>query len=173
MTRCLALRVGCLILLLGCAGSSQAQQPATIHVLLLNGNDGKPFKIGNTGQAGAPLSLTIFANCGQGHICFFPNKRYTWGVDGAGWTEVPVIENLKSLQLMKPTDHLAYCQGTPDKYGALDRDPEFAVDEILRRGVVAPNTCNSHLNIQSRPGVLIFFLRPLTWWEQLTKGPQM
>ena len=51
MTRCLALRVGCLILLLGCAGSSQAQQPATIHVLLLNGNDGKPFKIGNTGQA--------------------------------------------------------------------------------------------------------------------------
>jgi len=38
---------------------------------------------------------------------------------------------------------------------------------------VAPNTCNSHLNIQSRPGVLIFFLRPLTWWEQLTKGPQM
>lgn len=161
------------MLFLACVYAISAQQPATIHVLLLDGNNGKPLKIGNTGKADAPLWLTIFANCGPGHICFFPDKRYSWRVDGDGWTEVPIIENLKSLQLMKPTDQLAYCQGTPDKYGALDKDPEFAVDEILRRGVVAPNTCNTHLNIQPRPGVLIFFLRPLTWWEQLTKGPQM
>ena len=173
MTRSIVEMLGALLVLLISAHDSIAQQAATIHVLLLDGNNGKPLKIGNTGKTGAPLSLTIFANCGPGHICFFPDKKFTWGVDGSGWTEVPVIENLKSLQLMKPTDQLVYCQGTPDKYGALDKDPEFAVDEILRRGVVAPNTCNRHLNIQSHPGVLIFFLRPLTWWEQFTKPPQM
>lgn len=172
MPRSIAFRIGGWFLFVAfCVGATPAQQPAVLHILLLNGNDGKPLTIGNTGQPGAPLSLTIFANCG--HVCFFPDKRFTWAVDNAGRTKVPLIADLKSLMLMKPTSWLAYCQGTPDKYGALPKDPEFPVDEILRSGVVAPNTCNDHLHLQPQPGQLIFFLRPLSWWEKLTKPPQM
>jgi hypothetical protein len=160
-------------LLLFCAVHMLAQQPTTIHVLLLNGNNGKPLDIGNNGKSGAPLSLVISPNCGSAGICFFPDKRYGWGVDGGGHLELPIIPKLQSVVISRPTSQLMYCQGTPDKYGALDRDPEFSVDEILRHGIVAPNTCDTHLNIKPQPGQLIFFLRPLSWWEQLMKPPQM
>lgn len=172
MARSLAFRIGGKLLLLACCACAvPAQQPAGLHILLLNGMNGRPLTVGNSGKSGTLLSLTIFANCG--HVCFFPGNRYTWVVDSAGRTEVPLIPDLKSLMLMKPTDWLVYCQGAPDRYGALAKDPEFSVDEILRRGVIAPNTCNDHLHLQPQPGQLVFFLRPLTWWEELTKPPQM
>jgi hypothetical protein len=94
-------------------------------------------------------------------------------VDAAGRTEVPIIDKLQSLQLMKPSSWFNYCQGTPTSNGALDKDPEFAVDAILRQGMIAPNQCNEHLHLRAQPGELIFFLRPLSWWERLTKPPQM
>jgi hypothetical protein len=161
------------LLLLACATGASGQQAAAIHVLLLNGNNGKPLEIGNTGNEGAPLSLTIFPSCGSGRICFFPGNRYTWGVNSSGHAELPVIDELQSLTVSRPTEWFMYCQGTPDRYGALPQDPQFSVDEILRHGVVAPDSCNERLHIQPQPGQLIFFLRPLSWWEQLTKRPQM
>jgi hypothetical protein len=174
MTRSLLLKAGCVILLLACTHTGPGQQPTTIHVLLLNGDDGKPLKIGNTGQAGARLSLTIFPSCGEGHICFFPSDRYSWAIDSSGRAEVPVFDKLKALRVTRPTDWLMYCQGTPNSTtGELAKDPEFAVDEILRRGVVSPNQCNDHLHLPPHPGELIFFLRPLTLWERITKRPQM
>jgi hypothetical protein len=174
MTRTDLLKISCLILLMACAHLGRSQQPASIHVLLLNGDDGKPLRIGNTGEAGARLSLTIFPSCGPGNICFFPSNKYSWSIDGSGRTEVPVFDKLKALRVTRPTSWLNYCQGTPNSTtGELDKDPEFAVDEILRQGVVSPNRCNDHLRLQPHPGELVFFLRPLTWWERLTKRPQM
>jgi hypothetical protein len=163
----------CLTLLLSSAGLAFAQQTVIIHVLLLNGNNGKPLQIGNDGKEGGTLSLVISADCGSAGVCFFPNKQLAWAVDRNGHADLPVIAKLKSVELSRPTDKLIYCQGAPDKYGALSQDPEFPVDEILRRGIVAPNICNSGLHIQPQPGQLVFFLRPLTWWEILVKPPQM
>jgi hypothetical protein len=141
MTRSLLLKAGCVILLLACTHTGPGQQPTTIHVLLLNGDDGKPLKIGNTGQAGARLSLTIFPSCGEGHICFFPGDRYSWAIDSSGRAEVPVFDKLKALRVTRPTDWLIYCQGTPNSTtGELQKDPGFAVDEILRQGVVSPKS---------------------------------
>jgi hypothetical protein len=152
---------------------SVPQQAATIHILLLNGNDGKPLQIGNNGKAGAALSLTIFASCQDSHPCFFPGQNYMWPVDSSGRTEVPNMKNLQTLVISKPSDWFKYCQDTTGAPGSLGKDPTFAVADILRTGLIAPNSCNSRLHLQSHPGELVFFLRPLTTWEWLTKGPQM
>lgn len=42
----------------------------------------------------------------------------------------------------------------------------YRVQEILRTGVVAENACGKARN-QPAPGVLIFYVRPLHWWEKM------
>jgi hypothetical protein len=165
-----------LCLLLVPASPSPARQqppPASIHILLLNGNDGKPLTIGNTGQRGGPLSLTVFANCDRGYPCLFPGRQYMWTIDSTGHADIPNIPNLRTIEVGRPTDWLKYCQDIPLKPGQLGGQPTFPVADILRTGLVAPNTCNPRLKLRPQPGQLIFFLRPLTLWESLSKDPQM
>jgi hypothetical protein len=150
---------------------ARGQQPATIHVLLLNGNDGKPLTTGNDGRAGSGASLTIFAECAK--VCLFPGNRFSWGVDGEGRTEVPNFPGLLMLEVMKPTSWYVYCEGEEEPDGMLKKEPKYSVSEILEKGVVAENVCNPKLHVPAHPGELVFFLRPLTMWEKLKRGPQM
>jgi hypothetical protein len=139
-----------------------AEPESSIHLLLLNGNTGKPM---------AGVSLFVNPDCGG--ACVFPDNRMGWTANDAGEIEVPKLPNLHKLRLMKPNDHFTYCQQSEnDDVRAINPD-SFAVDDILRTGVIAPNTCNRHLGLAPHPGQLIFFLRPLTWWEELKKPPQM
>jgi hypothetical protein len=165
-----------IFLLLICGRSSPGQQQpptATIHILLLNGNDGRPLEIGNTGKRGGTLSLTIFASCDRGYPCPFPEQKYIWNIDSSGRTELPNMPNLRTIEVGRPTDQLKYCQDIPLKPGQLGGQPTFNVVDILSTGVVAPNTCNTRLKLRAQPGQLIFFLRPLTTGESLTRSPQM
>ena len=42
--------------------------------------------------------------------------------------------------------------------------PAYLVSEILTKGTSGTNKCG-HLNVQARPGELLFFVRPEHWWE--------
>jgi hypothetical protein len=44
--------------------------------------------------------------------------------------------------------------------------PSYSIQEILQHGVVAENTCGK-VRTETKPGELIFFLRPPTWLEKL------
>ncbi len=40
----------------------------------------------------------------------------------------------------------------------------YSVDEILKNGMVTKNTCG-HLNVETIRGRLLYFVRPIHWWE--------
>jgi len=158
-------KFACGLLCLAVASISLAQQPAVVHILLLNGNDGYPL------PPDRHYALVIFPWCATNRVCFFPDKRIGWPVDASGRIDVPIIDKLEKVEINRPNSLLMYCQSDLNSVGVID--PTFRVDEILRSGVVAPNNCNTHLRLEPHPGELVFFLRPLSWWEKLTKPPQM
>lgn len=165
MPRSIAITIVCVLFALTAATLCTAQQPAVIHILLLNGNDGKPL------PPDGHYALVIFPWCADSHGCLFPDKRFAWNVDSSGRTDVPIFDKLEKLEINRPNSLLVYCQTEVNSVGVID--PTFRIDEILQHGIIAPNTCNFHLKLQPHPGELVFFLRPLSWWEKLTKPPQM
>jgi len=145
-----------LLILGGARGNAMAD---TIRIVLLDGNTGKP--ISHTG-------LFISLCC----------SRSAAGVqggatNGSGEIVLTGIEDARILTPMKPNEKFKYCQDSTDHGVSISNPASFAVDEIMRTGVVAPNHCNSRVNPPLRPGTLVFFMRPLTWWEYLTQPPQM
>lgn len=59
----------------------------------------------------------------------------------------------------------ALCQlRTPD-YSWLAR-ADFSTEEVLQHGVATANTCGK-TTASPKPGEVILFVRPLTWWEKL------
>jgi hypothetical protein len=42
----------------------------------------------------------------------------------------------------------------------------FSTEEILQHGVATANTCGK-ATASPKPGEVILFVRPLTWWEKL------
>jgi hypothetical protein len=156
------LRLGLLLVLSMPALADTADRAPTISILLLDGNSGKPM---------SGVGLFINPDCGQ--ACVFPGNRFSWTTNSAGEIELPALQNLRKLRLMKPSDNFMYCQESENHNVNIINPDSFAVDDILRTGVKAPNTCNRWISVKPRPGQLIFFLRNLSWWEQLTKGPQM
>ena len=142
--------------------TTSGESASAIHILLLDGNSGKPMN-----------DVNLFINPDCERACLFPGNRISWKTNGSGEIEVPNLPDLRRLRLMKPTDYFKYCQDS-ENHGVSTVNPDsFSVADILRTGLVAPNTCNRGLRVPPRPGQLVFFLRELTWWEQLTKPPQM
>jgi hypothetical protein len=139
-----------------------AQQPAKFQILLLDGNDGKPM---------GKIGLFLMPSCDKS--CVFPDKSMGGQTNDRGEMDVATFDRMRRIEVLKSTSNVKYCQGVADKNDNLDKNPSFSLDAIFRAGVVAPNRCNDHRKIKPRPGQLVFFLRPLTMWEKLTKPPQM
>lgn len=59
----------------------------------------------------------------------------------------------------------ALCEPRTADYSWLAR-ADFSTDEALRHGVVTANTCGK-ATAPPKPGAVILFVRPLTWWEKL------
>jgi hypothetical protein len=150
------------------AGACSAQQPATIRVLVLNGNNGVPL---------ANTTLIFDAQCRQGMLpeCVHVyDGQWPWQkADAAGVVDLPVSDILVSFTISRHAGDFKYCQNVGKNPDEAPNLPRFTVAEIIHTGVVAPNTCNAHLHIQPKPGQLVFFLRPFTVFEELTKPPQM
>lgn len=47
--------------------------------------------------------------------------------------------------------------------------PTYSIDEIETSGIVSLNTCGKSA-AQAKPGELLFFVRPLPWWERVRRG---
>jgi hypothetical protein len=60
---------------------------------------------------------------------------------------------------------LASCQPRTTDYSWLAR-ADFSTDEVLQHGVATANTCGKATEAP-KPGEVILFARPLTWWEKL------
>jgi hypothetical protein len=50
----------------------------------------------------------------------------------------------------------------------LNRAPTYRIESIVKSGVVAGNKCGG-FRIEAKPGELVFFVRPLTWWERMRR----
>ncbi len=59
----------------------------------------------------------------------------------------------------------ALCQPGTRDYTWLAR-ANFSTDEVLRHGFVSENTCGK-ASASPKPGEIVLFVRPLTWWERL------
>jgi hypothetical protein len=146
--------------------SAAAAEGGAVRVLLLNGNTGKPM----TG-----VGLNISLSCSGPCVTADGTKLSMGGgaANAEGVIDLPFIPGLRALRPMMTNSNFKYCQDSADHGVAIAHPGSFAADEILRIGVVAPNTCNRFLRIAPQPGQLVFFLRELTAWEQLTRPPQM
>ena len=50
----------------------------------------------------------------------------------------------------------------------LSRAPAYPIKKIRETGVVASNTCGK-FKAEPKPGELIFFVRPASWWEKMRR----
>ena len=57
------------------------------------------------------------------------------------------------------------CQPHTPDYSWLAR-ADFSTEEILQHGIATANSCGS-ITASPKPGEVILFVRPLTWWEKL------
>ena len=55
----------------------------------------------------------------------------------------------------------------PDKIAYIDCNnfSMVRVDDVLSRGLVAPNLCSSKVSAKVKPGEVVFWGVPLHWWE--------
>jgi hypothetical protein len=72
----------------------------------------------------------------------------------------PVVRYSETIRIT--ADYYMPCQAHPPDTPWLS----FSIAEILRSGVTASNACGK---IEGSPerGELVFFVRPLTWWEKM------
>jgi hypothetical protein len=59
----------------------------------------------------------------------------------------------------------ALCKPRTPDYSWLAR-ADFSTEEVLQHGVVTANTCGK-ATASPKPGEVILFVRPLTWWEKM------
>ena len=123
--------------------------PATrqITIKVVNGHDGKPFK--NT-------TVDVW----YGTKAIPPPMLVTTTDDGYATLAVPdAIETI-----MIAAQLVGDCRsGEPKNF---IENNVYRVQDILRTGVVAENACGKTKS-QQTPGVLVFYVRPLHWWEKL------
>jgi hypothetical protein len=74
----------------------------------------------------------------------------------------PVVKYDNSLRI-----HAGYalCQPHTPDYSWLALT-DFSTDRVIQQGIVTPNSCGS-ATASLKPGEVIIFVRPLSWWEKL------
>jgi hypothetical protein len=77
------------------------------------------------------------------------------GPDGVSMLEVPA-GGLIEIESSHYKDCRPFTKDAPR--------PTYSIDEVTRDGVVAQNSCGK-LRAAARRGGLLFFVRPLRWWE--------
>jgi hypothetical protein len=74
----------------------------------------------------------------------------------------PVVKYNESFRINVP---YALCESGGSNYSWLMSE-QLSTMQILQDGYVSPNTCGK-ATASPKPGQLILFVRPLTWWEKL------
>lgn len=159
--------------LLGATTRARGQE---IRVKFLDGRTGRPVT-----YEGAQLSvegykngfLSAPANNKHGIARFFytgrsiraiwPPKtklRYPW----MGELPAPLPWDVEKISV-GPTVAAGVCW----KMGFPPHDPSYPLNEILQHGAVSENRCGK-ARAKAKPGELILFIKPLSFWRRLLDG---
>jgi hypothetical protein len=128
---------------------------AASHVNVWVGAERKEAIVIPTGGNGvAWLQLTL--NAAEVNI---PNPSNDHGADVVA---NPVVKYDESFRINVP---YVLCGSGGSNYSWLMSE-DFSTKQILQRGYISPNKCGK-ATASLKPGQVILFVRPLTWWEKL------
>ncbi|HEX2917051.1 MAG TPA: hypothetical protein VHN81_00935 [Edaphobacter sp.] len=114
-------------------------QTVEIHVRVINGKNGKPIRDEKLNVSTGENDANLMATNETGTIVLHIDSGARLGV----------ISNLYvTCQPYKPGESWRF----------------YSVDEIVSKGISQANTC-SHIRVSAKPGELILFERPRTFWE--------
>lgn len=90
------------------------------------------------------------------------NVQKSPGNGGSIVVDHPIVNYDESLRINAP---FALCTHGGSHYSWLQSQP-FSTKQVLQQGYVSPNTCGK-ATASSKPGQVILFVRPLSWWEKV------
>ncbi len=125
--------------------SAAAEQQITIRVV--DGRDGEPLK-------GTMVDLWF------GTRAIPPPVQVIAADDGKATVAIP--DSVETIVIA--AQGVADCRAGKQK-SYIEKNV-YRVQDILHTGVVAQNVCSKAKDQQTR-GVLIFYVRPLHWWEKM------
>jgi hypothetical protein len=145
----------------GASGNAQ-----TLRVRLLNGSNGNPISNAYINVwVGAHLKEAIPISIGSNGDAVL---RLTGdGTDKdvqAASANVPVFPYAPEIRIQVG---LALCQVKQQKYSWLQITP-YSTEDWMRGGIVTANTCGKAV-AEPEPGMLVIFVRPLSFWEKLSQ----
>lgn len=182
MTKMPMLALAALVAVLAIPAAGRVPAPGTfrrIRIRVLNAKNGKPI----TNEC---LNISIGSVASKEGLLAGTDKR---GVVVLEWGQSEVIaerpcrgyaasrtERRPGVGTLTITgDYYVACQeyAPPPRHDTSVRSfaaafPAYPVARILKSGVVSSNTCGK-ARAKPRPGELIFFERPRTFWEKLTE----
>jgi hypothetical protein len=152
--------------LIAVAPTGLVAQTATIHVRVLDGRTGKSL-------SGMNLAFVDYHSAPDGSTHADLNGRMAVkaSADGDSYIANPdshgvlVFNGLGSGLWIPCTGQKLYDSNTRT-YGS---DHLYSVSTIVASGLVANNNC-SRTTSTAKPGELIIFVRPATWWEKFVWG---
>jgi hypothetical protein len=141
-------------------------QSATIHVRALDGRTGKNL-------SGMNLAFVDYHADRDGSTPADLNGRMTvkTSVDGDSYTASPdahgvLVFNGLGNGVWTPCTRQKLYNSDTRTYGS---EHLYPVSAIVASGLVANNTCSSK-TATAKPGELVIFVRPATWWEKFIWG---
>ncbi len=124
-----------------------AEQQITIKVV--DGRNGKPLK--NT-------TVDIWF----GTKASPPPTQVNAASDGSAVVVIPASRETMLIAAQSVAD----CRAGREAGKSYIEKNVYRVEDILHTGVVAQNMCGKATG-QPTPGVLVFYVRPLHWWEKM------
>ena|SRR5579872_4859836 len=141
-------------------------QTATIHVRVIDGRTGNNL-------SGMNLAFVDYHTDRDGSTHADLNGRMTveTSVDGDSYIANPdahgvLVFNGLGSGFWIPCTRQKFYDSHPRTYGS---EHLYPVSTILASGLVASNSC-SRRTATAKPGELIIFVRPATWWEKFIWG---
>jgi hypothetical protein len=142
-------------------------QTVTIHVRVLDGRTGK-------GLSGMNLAFVDYHTDGNGgtHDDLNGRMTVTTSADGDSYVANPdahgvlVFNGLGINGAWTPCTRQKLYDSETRTYG---NEYLYPVSTIVASGLIARNNC-SKITAAAKPGELVIFIRPTTWWEKFISG---
>jgi hypothetical protein len=122
----------------------------TIHLRVLNGRNGRPI---SSERVQVWIDITM-----DGNTQVIPRQLST---DSNGQAEL-YVGGATTIRIAS----IDYFDCRPFRKNA--PRPTYSVAEILSSGLATANRCGKP-RVEARPGEVVFFVRPFTWWEELKR----
>ncbi|MBO0725691.1 MAG: hypothetical protein J2P52_08845 [Blastocatellia bacterium] len=164
-----------LLLLLAFGLTTAADHAQTVKIKLVDGRNGRPMAsiricvwVGNKGNANSGLWInTETDKTGSVDIRLTPehveDKNETGVICGGSVVINPVFEFGDTISI---SSYTMVCQRVVSNESSWLNRIHWSTEEALKHGVVTPNACGK-ATASPTPGELVFFVRPLTWLENL------